>query len=75
MLTYCLPGEPGGVHVGFKSSSWGFALIGIDRGAGSRFGQSRGTAPEDIALEEGRKKERKRKEASKGFMKICTEVQ
>lgn len=40
--------------------SWCFALIGADRGAGSRFGQSRGTGPEDAALEEGRKEERKR---------------
>lgn len=40
--------------------------MGVDRGAGSRVGQSRGAAPEDTALEEGRKE--KKKEASKGFM-------
>lgn len=33
--------------------------MGADRGAGSRFRQSRGAAPEDAALK-GRKKKRKR---------------
>lgn len=63
MLTRFLPGEPGWVHVEFKSSSWWLALIGVDRGVGSRFGQSRGTAPEDAALEEGRKREKEKKQA------------
>lgn len=39
-----------------------FALIGADRGAGSRFGQSGGTGPEDAAPEEGRKKKKPRKQ-------------
>lgn len=39
-----------------------FALIGADRGAGSRFGQSRGTGPEDAALEDGKKKKKTRKQ-------------
>lgn len=44
------------VHVQFIVFS---SFISIDRGAGSKFGQSGVAAPEDTALEEGRKKEKK----------------